>query len=831
MALSSNYDVPAVLVDDIKKDRVDAVAAFALSSVMSADLLTSQGDGAQDESENYAVQQWRALQALLQAVAVWPKTVVLELHWCALPDMQCTTQGLLWVTLFIRSWAKDKETAIAQAVQGCFRLQPLLVTLFPYLTFKVITDNDELLFRFRPFEPVKAVQVKRRRERIALSHPISIAQVGFAAARDKSSCVETVTHCYPWLPLYNNENNLIRALMVQMDPIELIVRIKPCSPSTAKLKPLVEMIRTCETFLSAGKQDEITLAQQVTLLRDISLVQLACLNESGLAVGVYFVSSAVFDPVAGSTLAQLILSTLSCGDSDHLFRGGFSVQPIPVDRVRGIEFIGESPVTIKEAAAVFRLPLPPRREIAGLPVRRWRTASAASHLLANDSPNAIVLFDNDHHGQRNPIVMGNDDRMRHMVMFGQTGCGKSTLMEQMILNDIRRGYGVAVIDPHGDTVESLLEYIPEERAADVVLFDVLDRERPIGFNLLAWQTTEERDMIIDELYGSMDMMYDMKQTGGPIFENNLRNMLKLLMGDGSELRNGFIPTVIDFTGCYLDDEFRQWLVRTIDDDEVISFVKELERPNYGEAQLRNMAPYITSKFGRFSSDITLKRVFGQRHSCINFDRILGEQKILLVKLGRGRFGSAVCSLLASQLLLRLKLAAMKRGDLSAQERKDFFLYVDEAGLIPGHSLGDLLSEARKFRLGVVLASQYSKQMTHAMATARKDTLLDSVYGNVGATILFRLGKEDAKELSTQFWPEFSSLDIMRLPNYCGYAKMQLGNQPTPPFSFKTRPIDTKFYCGLSKRIKRLSRHAYGAVARDVDKQISLRNEFWKATRG
>jgi hypothetical protein len=441
--------------------------------------------------------------------------------------------------------------------------------------------------------------------------------------------------------------------------------------------------------------------------------------------------------------------------------------------------------------------------------------------------NGLHLFDNDHNGQVQPLILPIEDRMRHLFLCGQTGTGKSTFMEHLILQDIEQGRGIAVIDPHGDMVESLLGRIGDNRAEDVVLFDVLDREMPLGFNLLQWKTIDERDLIIDEIYQSLEMMYDMKQTGGPIFESNFRNMLKLLMGDGGDARGNFIPTVVDFLRCYLDDDFRKWLTQTIDDDEVVNFIRELERPTCGDAQLRNMAPYVTSKFGRFTNDITLKRVFGQSYTSFDFDEILNDQKILLVKLGRGRFGSSVCSLLTSQLLLKIKLAAMQRGNLAANERKDFFLYVDEAGLVPGHSLGELLSEARKFRLGVVLASQYTKQLTHAMATGRKDTLLNSIHGNVGTTVIFRLGKEDAKEMSSHFWPEFSTLDIMRLPNFRGYAKMQTGSQPSRPFSFKTRPISVERMRSQAEKIRALSTFLHGTPVADVDKQIRIRSKAWK----
>ena|GEM_PF-2807087 len=204
--------------------------------------------------------------------------------------------------------------------------------------------------------------------------------------------------------------------------------------------------------------------------------------------------------------------------------------------------------------------------------------------------------------------------------------------------------------------------------------------------------------------------------------------------------------------------------------------------------LSNVAPYITSKFGRFTTDVKLRRIFGQDVTSFSFDDIRQRGKIFLVKLDRGRCGTVVSRLLASQLVARLKIAAMKRGTILEKDRKDFFLYIDEAGLIPPSSVGDLLSEARKYRLGVVLSTQYTKQLSSQISTTRKDTLIDSVIGNVGAMIAFRLDREDAKKMASILWPEFSTIDILRLPNFHGYAKIQQGSQPSSPFSFRTRPL-------------------------------------------
>jgi len=249
--------------------------------------------------------------------------------------------------------------------------------------------------------------------------------------------------------------------------------------------------------------------------------------------------------------------------------------------------------------------------------------------------------------------------------------------------------------------------VPEQRAEDVILFDILDK-RPLGFNLIEWKTVEERVLIIDEIFMTLDYLYDMKIAGGPIFEKNIRGMLQLLISE--KPRQDFIPTILDLPSCYLNGDFRQWLLKTVVDPQVRDFIKELERTG-GEASLNNLSPYITSKFSRFSYDTILKRIVGQEKTSFDFDEIMNQGKIFFVKLGKGRFGSTVSALIANQLVARFKMAAMKRGDMRPKDRKEFYLYVDEAHNLPSENFMELLSEARKYRLSLILATQYTAQIS------------------------------------------------------------------------------------------------------------------------
>ena len=339
---------------------------------------------------------------------------------------------------------------------------------------------------------------------------------------------------------------------------------------------------------------------------------------------------------------------------------------------------------------------------------------------------------------------------------------------------------------------------------------------------------EERDLIVDDLYMTLDHLYDMKIAGGPIFENNFREMLRLLMGEkpimGERPRKDFVPTVLDFAACYLNTDFRQWLLESVVDPQVCDFIKELERTD-GEGSLQNLSPYITSKLSRFSNDTTLKRIVGQQKTSFDFEEIMNQGKIFLVKLGKGRFGSTVSALIANQLVARFKMAAMKRGDMRPENRKEFYLYVDEAHNLPSENFMELLSEARKYRLGLILATQYTAQIAGDLPT--RNNLLSAIVGNVGTFLVFRLGHEDASVIGATLEPYFSARDIIVLPNWQGYASMQLGNEATPPFSFRTFKDETPYSEQLALKIKSLSRNKFGTDCKVVDEQILRRHSIWK----
>jgi len=803
-------------------DEFEALAGLELKSILRADLFPQEERAEPYHPLNPKYQQGQR-ETMLHAVSAWSPDVCLEMRLAALPDLLNKPQGRMRISLVIRSSSGTEEGAKEAVISRYMSLVPLLASHLREAEFAPITEEEELLKTLHFFSPTHAAAIRRRQETISLSTPLKRLSVGFTHQLPRVGLGKnSIRHTFPWAPSSSDWHSLLETLMGQLDPIEIIMRVRPSRPDNDVLEKLRATIRTCEEFLSGIKDMHVTLNRQASLLRDISLRQLADLSTCSFKVGVFIRSCRPVDPSLGNVLGRAITAQGAGANETDLFQGGFSCEEVSTASLQdaGI-FPEETPYTLREAACAFRLPSPPREELVGLPVRRSRSSPVLLPPEGMNGKGVITLAVNEHLGVVQPIHVGIDDRMRHTFIIGQTGTGKSTLMESMVLQDIRAGRGVALIDPHGELVEAVLGKIPEDRRSDVILFDLLEKKRPLGFNLLQWKTPEERDLIIDELYLTLDRIYDMRQAGGPIFESNFRGMLKLLMGD--KRTQDFVPTLLEFTLCYLESGLRKWLKKRVSDPQTLDFLNELERTG-GDGSLQNLSPYITSKFSRFIHDATLKRIVGQEKTGFDFEEILNHNKIFLVNLGKGRFGSNSSALLANQIVARFKLEAMKRGEMRPEERKDFVLYVDEAHNLPSENFCELLSEARKYRMGLVLATQYTAQLLNER---NGNSLLSAILGNVGTILIFRLGYEDAQKLSPILHPNFTAADIVGLPNWQGYAHMQLHNQPTPPFSFRSEMDPTPYRDESASSIRNWCQAHYGLSCKRIDARIERRRSLWK----
>jgi hypothetical protein len=527
---------------------------------------------------------------------------------------------------------------------------------------------------------------------------------------------------------------------------------------------------------------------------------------------------------AAILMGQSLSGDFARGSARNPFLGGFSVRGSLASRVSGV-FSGfePEPLSPAEAACAFRLPLLTGMDPCGLPARR--NVQVPSHFLPAVAPgDGTCLGANSVRGVTREVVIDVGQRLKHVFVPGMTGTGKSTLLKSMALQDLRNGHGIAVIDPHGDLVDDLLASpsFPAERERDLILIDLAAKDRVTPLNLIACQSVEERDVIQDELLASLLRLYRDPQMFGPVFELNFRCMLKLLMGDRP--RPKFVPTLLEFPLLYQNPALRRWLRRSIDDDQVGDFVDELEAVR-GDNQISNLAPYVTSKLGRFLQDRRLCRMLGHGGMGVDFEALLEKGGVLAVKLARGQFPAGVADLLTSQILTRIRLAAMRRAGHPQGQRRPFFLYVDEFGsLARDENFPMMLSEARKYGLGLVLATQYARQLR---VEGGADSLA-AVLGNVGTIVSFRLGPEDAALLAPVFQPAVSAHDLLECPNFEGYARMHLNGVATAAFSlrvpFESAPGDPVE--GAARAAAALRRH--GVPTAECDERAAARRRFIKS---
>ncbi len=462
----------------------------------------------------------------------------------------------------------------------------------------------------------------------------------------------------------------------------------------------------------------------------------------------------------------------------------------------------------EELASVFHFPTP-YLETKKIKFLKSKTAPAPSNLPKD----GILVGTNIYRGVKTPVRIAPEDRLRHLYIIGQTGTGKSVSLKNMIQQDIEAGHGVCFIDPHGEDLEDILTRIPQERMEDVIVFDPSDIQRPMGINMLEYDQNnpEQKSFIINEMITIFDKLYDLKATGGPMFEHYLRNALLLIMSDpdtGSTLME--VPRV------FSDKEFRHMKLSRTTDPLVKNFwLLEAEKAG-GEASLANLVPYITSKFNVFLANEFVRPIVAQQKSSINFREIMDSKKIFLVNLSKGKIGDINSNLLGLIVVGKLTMAALSRGDIPKEKRHPFYLYIDEFQNFATDSISVIFSEARKYKLSLTVAHQFIAQLP--------DNIRDSVFGNVGTIMSFRVGVDDADFLEKIFEPEFNANDLASIDNLNAYIKPLIFNQPVKPFNIsvdfpKRGDIET------AKKIKEISRLKYGKPKQDID--IEIENRFKK----
>ena len=433
---------------------------------------------------------------------------------------------------------------------------------------------------------------------------------------------------------------------------------------------------------------------------------------------------------------------------------------------------GDTAATLsaEEITSIFHLPNKPI-EVANLQWMKTKRVAAPTEL----SSEGLLLGDNVFHGQRAEVYMPEGDRMRHTYIVGQTGTGKTSLIKSMAYQDIQQGRGVCIIDPHGDLVNDMLAVVPEERLDDVIVFDPSDLEYPLALNMLEYDRSrpQEKTFIIDEILSIFYSLFD-RETMGPVFEQYMRNSLLLLM-EGSVKEPS---TLMDVPQVLTDTDFRADLLRHCKNEPVRRFWEEEAQKAGGEAALENMAPYITSKFSNFVSNDYVRPIISQPYSSFSFRKVMDEGKLLFVKLPQGTIGTLNAGLLGMITTGKIALAAFSRDNVPDDRRRDFYLYIDEFQNFTSDSISKILSESRKYHLGMIIAHQYMEQVP--------ENIRGAVLGNVGSTIAFRVGIKDAEVLERKFAPHFSTTELTETENYNCIISMLSNNKPVNPFTMQIR---------------------------------------------
>lgn len=465
----------------------------------------------------------------------------------------------------------------------------------------------------------------------------------------------------------------------------------------------------------------------------------------------------------------------------------------------------------EELASIFHFPLSGTET----PNIEWLRARKAAPPV-NIPTEGIILGENDYRGVRTTVRMLREDRRRHVYVIGTTGSGKTTIQVNMIIQDIKNGEGCCFIDPHGDAIDDIMKNIPSERADDVILFDPADYERPQGLNLIEFDPAhpEQKTFLINELIMIFDKLYDLRSTGGPMFEQYMRNALLLIMDDPE---SG--STLMEISRVLADEDFRKYKLSKTKNPVVYDFwTKEAQKAG-GEAALANMVPYITSKLTQFVGNDIMRPIIGQQKSAFNVREIMDSKKILLVKLSKGMIGDMNAYLLGLVIVGKLTMAALSRGDIPEKDRHDFYLYIDEFQNFITDTIATILSEARKYRLCLTIGHQYVGQLS-----PKGDTKVrDAVFGNVGTIVCFRVGVDDAEMMAKQLAPVFGEYDVINVEARNAYIRLLINNTAARPFNITTLP-KPEGDARIAAAIKQLSRLKYGRDRSIIEAEIIERTK-------
>jgi len=585
-----------------------------------------------------------------------------------------------------------------------------------------------------------------------------------------------------------------------IDSIHKLTQPKPSKPGEAP-KPMVTLTPTQQQKINA-------IAEKISQpLFDVNLRLLTSASNKERAEQILVELQSAFDQFSHPLLNQLVFKKpkLRWNLKKLFYRFSFRI------------FNERESIILSaaELAGIFHFPSPQLLT----PNVKWLKAKQAP-APDNLPEEGLLIGQNIFRDGKKEVRILDDDRRRHLYVIGQTGTGKSVLLQEMIRQDMESGKGVCLIDPHGDFAGKVLGLVPPSRAEDVIYFDPSDAERPLGLNMLEHdpKLPGSKTFVVNELLAIFDKLYNLTAHGfgGPMFEQYMRNALLLVMEDPE---SG--STLIEVPKVLADSEFRKYKLSKCKNIVVKNFWELEAEKAGGEAALANMVPYITSKMNIFIANDLVRPIISQQQSSMDLRQIMDEGKILIVNLPKGKLGDINCYLLGMIIIGKILLSAYSRADIPEEERKDFFLYIDEFQNVATETLTKALAEARKYRLSMIFGHQYIGQL--------EDEKRKAVFGNVGTILTFRVGPEDAKALLPQFEPVFDEEDLINLDNYNAAFRLLIKGETSRPFNILTYP-PSKGNPEVARLIKEYSRVKYGRDRATVESELyeRLQKSFFKS---
>lgn len=458
-----------------------------------------------------------------------------------------------------------------------------------------------------------------------------------------------------------------------------------------------------------------------------------------------------------------------------------------------------------ELASLFHFP-----DQRNIPTSQLERQASKQVDAPRNMPNqGLLLGYNIFREAKRPIRLDLSDRQRHMYVVGQTGTGKSTFMENLALQDMLNGDGFAFVDPHGDVAEKLLAMVPRERTEDVIYFSPADMDYPMGLNMFEFDQPEQKDFLVQEAINMLYKLYDPQRQGiiGPRYEHWFRNAALTVMANPAG------GTFIDIPKVFTDKQYEKELKQHVTDQTVLDFWNK-EMAATSDYHKSEVLGWFVSKFGAFLSNEMMRNIIGQTESSFNLRDIMDNKKILIVNLSKGKTGELNSKLLGMIFVMKFQAAAMSRANVPEKDRVDFSLYVDEFQNFSTDSFATIMSEARKYRLNLIVANQFTTQLT--------DEIREAVFGNMGTIVSFRVGQNDVESLSRYFQPLFDGDDLLRVPNFNAIVRTLVGGVPTQPFSMRALPPLGNPNEKLADALKQLSAAKYGRPKAKVEAEIFAR---------